>query len=196
MRNDPASGAPAIGDLAAHRAATPPVTLTMVVAVTRNGVIGRDGDLPFRQPSDLARFKALTVDRPIIMGRKTLAAIGKALPRRTNIVITRADTLPIAGAQPAGSPQAALDLALAAGPDHWGDDTPREIAVIGGGQIYSAFLPVADVIYLTRIDAELTGDTSFPALSDAEWTLAGTEVIPKTPQDDHAMTLETYHRRS
>ena len=128
--------------------------VTFIVAVARNGVIGRNGALPWHLPSDLKRFKARTMGHPIVMGRKTYASIGKPLPGRTNVVITRATDFAAEGVVVTSSPSDALAAArLAPGND--------ECFVIGGAEIYRELLPHADRIELTRIDADVDGDTRF-----------------------------------
>lgn len=123
----------------------------MVAALAKNRVIGSNGALPWRLPDDLAHFKALTLDKPIIMGRKTYDSVGRPLPRRLNIVMTRTPQ-PIEGCTVVSSVEAAL---AACG------DAP-EVAIIGGGTIYEAFLPRADVLELTLVDASVAGDAHFP----------------------------------
>ncbi|MBK6942003.1 MAG: dihydrofolate reductase [Planctomycetes bacterium] len=141
--------------------------VTFIVAVARNGVIGKNGALPWHLPSDLERFKARTMGHPIVMGRKTYASIGKPLPGRTNIVITRAADFAAAGVVVARSPDEALAAAqVAAGND--------ECFVIGGAEIYRALLPHADRIELTRIDADVDGDTRFDVPA-AGWHEVATE---------------------
>lgn len=135
--------------------------IALVVAASRNGVIGREGDLPWRIPSDLRRFKAITMGKPVIMGRKTWDSLPrKPLPGRQNIVISRKDMV-LDGAAVAGDPDAAVALARRS---HTG-----EICVIGGGEIYRQFLPMASRIYLTEVDADVQGDTYFEALDPDEW---------------------------
>ena len=137
------------------------VQLALIAAVARNGVIGCDGDLPWRISADLQYFKSTTMGKPIIMGRRTFESIGKALPGRPNIVVTRkldfrADDVEVA---------ANLDQALATAAGHGGD----EVMVIGGGEIYAAALPQANRLYLTEIHIEPEGDVYFPALDRTQW---------------------------
>ena len=135
--------------------------LSIIVAVAENGVIGRDNDLPWYLPADLERFKQLTMGHHLLMGRKTFEAIGRALPGRTTVVITRRrPTLP-EGVERAGSLEEALALAAASGED--------EAFVAGGAQVYHLALPQADRLYLTRIHAAIEGDTRFPELIESEW---------------------------
>ncbi|TXG82149.1 MAG: dihydrofolate reductase [Sphingomonadales bacterium] len=147
--------------------------ITLVVARAANGVIGRDGGLPWHLREDLQHFKRLTVGKPVVMGRKTFESIGKPLPGRHNIVVTRqadwrADGVTIA-------PNLA-EAIVAAGLD------PRtrapEIMVIGGGEIYAQALPLAGCIQLTEVHADVAGDTRFPALDPAQWR--------ETARADHA----------
>lgn len=137
--------------------------ITVIVAVADNGIIGQDGRLPWRLPGDMAHFKATTMGHPVIMGRKTFQSIGKPLPGRTNIVITRHAGFDAGGAVLADSFQAALAAAGQAG------EGADEAFVIGGAQIYDLALPRADRIILTEVHATPDGDTSFPAQDQAEW---------------------------
>jgi dihydrofolate reductase len=148
------------------------VTLvSIIVATDERGAIGRDGGLPWRLPDDLRRFKALTMGKPVVMGRKTWDSIGKPLPGRHNIVVTRATGLSIEGATVVSSLEAAI---AAAG------DVP-EVCIIGGAEIYRLALPFTDVIHLTRVHAAVAADTYFPELAAAEWD---EEVIEERAADD------------
>ncbi len=142
------------------------MTLSIVVAMARNRVIGRDNDLPWRLPEDLKRFKTLTMGKPMVMGRKTFESIGRPLPGRTTIVVSRQAGLQIPGCLVVDSIDAAIRAA----------DGAREIMLVGGAQLYSEALPRVNCIYLTRIHADVEGDTRFPLLDPAEWreTLVGT----------------------
>jgi dihydrofolate reductase len=132
--------------------------ISLIAALASNGVIGRENKMPWHLPEDLKRFKALTTGHPIIMGRKTFESLGKPLPGRTNIVVSRASKGP--GFVP--SLEAAFEAALAAP----GSD---EIFVIGGAQIYEAALPRADRLYLTLLDDVVDGDAFFPSWDAREW---------------------------
>jgi dihydrofolate reductase len=136
---------------------TPKVIL--IVAMARNRVIGKGGALPWRLPEDLKRFRGLTMGHPIVMGRKTYDSIGRALPGRRNIVISRQPDLAIEGVETTTSLAAAL--AMTAGAD--------KVFVIGGQQIYQAALPMADRIELTQIDKDFEGDVLFPEIDPAQW---------------------------
>ena len=137
------------------------VRLALIAAVARNGVIGRDGDMPWHISADLRHFKASTMGKPIVMGRRTFESIGKALPGRSNIVVTRTADFAADDVGVAADFDQALALAAAYGTD--------EVVVIGGGEIYAAALPRANRLYLTDIDLDVEGDVYFPALDRAQW---------------------------
>lgn len=141
--------------------------LSLIVALAgEQRVIGRDGQMPWHLPADLAWFKRNTLGKPIIMGRKTWDSIGRALPGRRNVVISRDPAFMPQGAERVDSPAAALACVADAG----------EVMVIGGAQIYAHFLPHATRLYLTRINANLAGDTFFPDYTAYQWReLARTE---------------------
>src|SRR5690606_39551890 len=139
--------------------------VTLVVAIAENGVIGRDGDLPWRLSTDMKRFKATTMGKPVVMGRKTWESFPKRpLPGRHNIIVTRDPAYAAEGASTAVSLDAALALARA--------DGAEEACVIGGGEIYAAALPLADTLDVTHILAEIEGDSWFPAIDPATWRAA------------------------
>lgn len=133
--------------------------VSLIAAVARNGVIGRDGDLPWRIPADLRFFKQTTMGKPIVMGRKTFDSIGRVLPGRTNIVVTRNADFAAKDAIIVAS----LDDAIAAA------DGADEVMVIGGAEIYRQAVARADRLYLTEVDAEPEGDAHFPEIDRSEW---------------------------
>ena len=133
--------------------------ISLIVARARNGVIGRDNALPWRLPADLAHFKRVTMGHPIVMGRKTWESIGRPLPGRRNIVVTRDPAWHADGAEAVASLPAALALC----------DDASDVFVIGGAQLFAAALPVADAAIVTEIDRDLDGDTFMDALDDAQW---------------------------
>jgi len=139
--------------------------VSLIVAMDRNRVIGHQGKVPWRLPADLKRFRALTMGHHIVMGRRTWESIGRPLPGRHNIVVTRDRVYRAAGATVAASLGAALELAR--------DDA--EIFVIGGGEIYREALPLAHRVYLTQVEAEYPGDTFFPRLEPGEWQAVARE---------------------
>lgn len=133
--------------------------ISLIVAVAENGVIGHAGDLPWRIPADLKFFKETTMGKPIVMGRKTWQSIGRPLPGRDNIVITRDGDFQAPGAKVVLSVNAAVEAAGAA----------PEIMIIGGAQIYAAALPLAHRVYLTEVHASPLGDTHLPDFASADW---------------------------
>jgi len=142
-------------------------TLTIIVARARNGVIGRDNQLPWHLPEDLAFFKRTTMGAPIIMGRKTHESIGRPLPGRRNIVVTRDATRRFDGCESATSIEQALALVAQAG-------TP-EAFLIGGTQLYAVGIDAADKLLITEIDADFEGDATFPAPDPAQWEVVSRE---------------------
>lgn len=176
--------------------------LSIIAAVSRNGVIGRDGDMPWRLSSDLKRFKALTMGAPVIMGRKTFESIGKPLPGRLNIVVTRNYDWAADGAMRVGSLDAAIDLATAhlesAETDADDPDAPLadEIFVIGGGEIYRQAAGLADMLYITHVEAEIEGDTHFPDIDADIWEPVEEEAVPAGEKDSHPTRFVVYERRS
>lgn len=132
----------------------------IVAAVGRNGVIGVDGRLPWRIPKDLARFKRLTMGHALVMGRATFESIGRPLPGRTNIVLTRNHDWSHEGVEVAGSLDEAIEIASSRGQD---------LFVAGGSEVYRAALDVADSMELTEVDADPEGDTWFPDVDWSEW---------------------------
>jgi dihydrofolate reductase len=159
--------------------------ISYVVAVSKNGVIGREGGLPWHISSDLKRFKEITMGKPVVMGRKTWESLPRRpLPGRRNIVITRSREFAAEGAEVAATPEEALRLC---------GDVP-EVAVIGGGEIYRLFWPLVDRLYLTEVDLEVAGDTHFPVVLPAEWREVGREFHPRGEKDSAAFTLRILDR--
>lgn len=158
--------------------------VSLVVAASTNNVIGRDGQLPWRLSSDLKRFKAITMGKPIVMGRLTHESIGRPLPGRQNIVISTREDYVADGCDVVGSPEAAIAAAGSA----------TEIMVIGGGQIYGQFLPLANRIYLTRVHAEIVGDAHFPALDDSAWSESARKEHHTDGADDYDYAFVTLQR--
>ena len=163
----------------------PSVELSIIAAVARNRVIGFQGAMPWHLPEDLKRFKRITMGSPVIMGRKTfesiLAALGKPLPGRRNIVITRSGTFNSPGAEFASTLEAAISLTK----------SPTAF-VIGGAEIYRLALPVAESLHLTEIDREYPGDTWFPEIDPAEW-----EAVEREDREDESglrFSFVTYRR--
>lgn len=166
--------------------------VAIYVAVAQNGVIGRDNGLPWRLSSDLRRFKAGTMGKPIVLGRKTYESIGKALPGRLNIVVTRDRAFRAEGAEVAGSLEEALTLAKARGRCMAGVD---EICVVGGAEIYRQAMAIADRLYVTHVLADVDGDARFPEIDTAAWRLISSEEFPAGERDSHATRYAVYERR-
>jgi dihydrofolate reductase len=146
------------------------VRLALIAAVARNGVIGRDGELPWRISADLKYFKSTTMGKPIIMGRRTFESIGRALPGRLNIVVSRNAGFTADGVEIAADLDQALQIAALQG--------GGEVMVIGGGEIYAAAMPRADRLYITEIHTDAEGDVLFPTFDRAQWR--------ETSREDHA----------
>ncbi len=159
--------------------------ISLILAVSRNGVIGRDGTIPWRIGTDMRRFKALTMDKPIIMGRKQYDTIGLPLEGRDNIVITRNASFSASGVHRAASLGEALELARGLAAKRSGN----EIMVIGGAQIYGLALQLADRIYLSRVKADVEGDVRFDIGSLADWHLVAREEVPAGAKDEHPHTF-------
>lgn len=158
--------------------------ISLIVAASANGVIGARGELPWHLPDDFAHFKAVTMGKPIVMGRKTWESIGRALPGRSNIVVTRQAGYEAEGAVVVDSIEAALSVEEAA-----------EFMIIGGGQLYAELLPRADRVYLTHVDTELDGDTFFAPLDDRDWELVSAEPHAADDRHAHAFEIRQYDRR-
>jgi dihydrofolate reductase len=165
--------------------------IVLVVAIGENNVIGRNGQLPWRLRSDLKHFRSLTIDRPLIMGRKTYESIGKPLDRRTNIVVTRDPNYAAPGIVTAASFPAALDLARADAQKRGTD----EIMVIGGSAIFDAAMPLADRLEITYVHASPEGDVTFSPIDPARWRETTREKRAAGPEDDADFTVVTYLRR-
>jgi len=159
--------------------------ISLIVAASTNNVIGAAGELPWKISDDLKRFKQLTMGKPIVMGRLTWESIGRPLPGRQNIVITRQPGFAAEGCEVVDSPAGALAAA--------GD--AEEIMIIGGSQIYDLFLPKAGRLHMTRVDAIVEGDAFFPAVDDRVWQLVEKESWPASDANEFAFEFRTYERR-
>ncbi len=164
-------------------------TVALVYAISRNGVIGRDGGLPWKVSGDLKNFKAVTMGKPVIMGRKTWDSLPrKPLPGRLNIVISRAADFHAEGAKLVHNVEAALELAKR--------EKPSEICVIGGAEIFRQMLPLANRVYLTEIEADVAGDVYFEPLSPQDWTEVSSEHHAPATGDTAGFTFRVLERRS
>lgn len=162
----------------------PRARLSLIVAMDRNGLIGAGGDLPWRLPADLQHFRRTTWGHPILMGRVTHESIGRPLPGRDNLVLSRRADYRADGCQTYTD----LDRVLSARAD------AGEIFVIGGAELYRLALPLAERLYLTRIDAEFEGDTWFPAWNPAEWRLLDSQHRPADSANPWPLKFEIYQR--
>jgi dihydrofolate reductase len=161
-------------------------------AVADNGVIGKDNDMPWHVSSDLKRFKAMTMGKPLIMGRRTFESIGRPLPGRSNIVVTRD-----AGFQKEGIlVVSSIDEALAQARAIAEADGVDEIAIIGGGSIYNALWDRAERLYVTHVHTEPEGDTFLPAIDPAVWQKVSREPMIQNQNDSAAMTFVVYERKA
>ena len=160
-------------------------TITLIVAVADNGVIGRDNSLPWHLPDDLKRFKRLTMGKPIVMGRKTFDSIGKPLPGRQNIVVTRDTNYRRDGVTVVHDADAALRAAGAV----------PEIMVIGGAELFRTLLPRAGRLHLTRVHGNIDGDVVWPALDERAWRVVERESHSADERHAWPMTFEVWERR-
>ncbi|MCJ7975417.1 type 3 dihydrofolate reductase [Aeromonas veronii] len=161
--------------------------ISMIAAMAHDRVIGKDNQMPWHLPADLAHFKRVTLGKPVLMGRKTFESIGRPLPGRRNLVISRNPDYQAEGIEVVGSVEAAL--ALLAG------SSVEELMVIGGGHLYAEMLPSADCLYLTRIDLAVEGDTRFPAFDDDQWQRVDCESHSADEKNPHPYSFETWQRR-
>ena len=159
--------------------------ISLVAAATENNVIGRGNAMPWHLPADLQYFKRLTLDHFILMGRRTFEAIGKPLPRRTTVIITKNKDFSYTGCYTAESLEAAVALA----------QDEEEVFVAGGGSIYRQALPLAGRIYLTRIHTQLDGDTFFPAIDPARWALVHSDFCRADAKNPYDLSFLRYHRK-
>ncbi len=161
----------------------------MIVAMARNRAIGRENTLPWRISGDLQFFKRTTLGKPVVMGRKTFESIGRPLPGRQNIVITRSREWRAEGVAVAASLEQALELAQ----DVAARDGADEVMVIGGAEIYRQAMPLARRLYVTEVDAEVEGDAFFPVLGD-DWQESGRDCYPASDKDEYNYCLVQYDR--
>jgi dihydrofolate reductase len=164
--------------------------VAVIAALASNKTIGRNNSLPWRLPKDLARFKALTLGHACVQGRKTFESIGKPLPNRLNIIVSRDTAFKANGCLVANSLPAALELA------EKGETNQKDtVFVCGGSALYEEAIPVADVLYLTRVEADIEGDAWFPQWNEDEWELVKEEKHEKDEKHEFAYTFATYERK-
>lgn len=165
------------------------MTLSAIVATDRNGVIGKDNDIPWHLPADLKYFKRRTLNHHIIMGRKTFESIGRPLPKRTNIVVTRNPFFMVSKCLVAGSLQEAIQLAK--------DNGETEAFIIGGGTLYEQSMPLIDRLYLTEVDTEVEGGAIFfPEIDENDWALLSSEAHPADDKNPYAYTFKVLERKA
>lgn len=159
--------------------------ISLIVAVAQNGIIGTGGTMPWHITEDFAHFKAVTLGHSVIMGRKTYESIGRPLPRRRNIVITRNADLRIEGCEMAPSLEAAIEMCAG----------EEEAFVIGGGEIYRQAMPLAHKLYITHVGVSVEGDTRFPEIAPAEWQEVWREEWSRGKEFEHPFAFVNYERR-
>ena len=162
--------------------------VSLIAALDRHRAIGRDNDLPWRLPDDLKRFKALTLGKPVLMGRKTAESLGRALPGRVNLMLTRSGRVPFAGMRVVASVDDAIRIAAEQGSD--------ELCVIGGGEVYALTLDRADVLHLTEVDSAVDGAHAFfPPFDAADWREVSREAHPVDAKHALAFDFVEYRRQ-
>jgi dihydrofolate reductase len=166
------------------------VAVAIIAAVAANGVIGSGNTIPWHLPSDFAHFKRMTMGKPLIMGRKTFESIGRPLPGRTNIVVTRQEGYQPDGVIVISSLEAALEHAQTIAKT----DRANEVMIGGGAAIYAQALPIADRMYITHVGAAPAGDTYFPTVDMQEWKESGVIDVPTNPKDSAAFRIKVYRR--
>jgi dihydrofolate reductase len=164
--------------------------IALIVARARNGVIGRDGGLPWKLKADLRQFKEVTLGKPVVMGRKTWESLPFPLPGRANLVLSRDPSFRPLGAETSTSFEALLARAGTLA----GRSGAAEIMVIGGEALFDLALPIAERIYLTEVDAEVAGDVFFPQLDEAEWVEVSQVRHEADADNDHAFTVRVLER--
>ena len=165
----------------------PTVELALIAALDRNGAIGRDNGLPWRLPDDLKRFKALTLGKPVLMGRRTAQSLGRALPGRRNLVLTRSGAVPFEGMQAVATVAQAVAIAA--------DDGASQLCVIGGGEVYALCLPDATRMHLTHVDLTVEGaDAFFPSFDPPQWDVVARETHVTDARHASAFEFVEYQR--
>ena len=166
--------------------------LSIVVAKSRNHVIGRDGDLPWKLSSDLKHFKRVTLGKPCLMGRVTWESLPFPLPGRPNLVLTRDKSYKAKKAEVFND----MSDMVGHGFELAGQMDVDEVMLIGGAQLYARLLPFCDKLYISDVDAVIDGDAHFPVISTFDWSLTREEVVPKSEKDDYPFTIREYSRKS
>ncbi|QGG90885.1 diacylglycerol kinase [Agrobacterium sp. MA01] len=169
-----------------------PIKIVIIVAVAENGIIGRDGDMPWKLSTDLKRFKALSMGKPLVMGRKTFESVGsKPLPGRPHIIVSRSQRFDMTGVETVTS----LDEALERGRQIAAETGVDELCVVGGGEIYRQALELADILHVTHVETVVAGDTSFPSIDPARFELIEETAVPAGEKDNYPTRYAIYRRR-
>lgn len=168
------------------------IKIIIIVAVSENGVIGRDGDMPWRLSTDLKRFKALSMGKPLVMGRKTFESVGsKPLPARPHVIVSRSHSFDMPGVETVGSLEAALERATVLAEQSGVD----EVCVVGGGEIYRQAIDLADVLHVTHVETVVDGDTTFPPVDPGTFECIAETRIPLGEKDNYPTRYAIYRRR-
>ncbi|MGB3337498.1 MAG: dihydrofolate reductase [Devosia sp.] len=167
------------------------VKIAMIAGVAENGVIGSDQTIPWRVPSDMAFFRKTTMGKPIVMGRKQYETVGRPLPGRTNIVVTRRQDYRPEGVAVVHD----IDTALARAREVAEADGVDEIMIIGGGELYAQLIDRADRLYITHIDLSPAGDVRFPPIMPEQWSVVDLPEVEPSPKDEASYRVKVYERR-
>lgn len=168
------------------------IAVSLIVAMAKNRVIGLNNSMPWHLPQDLKHFKKVTMGKPIIMGRKTWDSLGRPLPGRPNLVVTRQQDFAPEGAEVFGS----IDAAIKAAREYAQKMGVNELMVIGGAQLYGAILPLVDRMYVTEIDLEVEGDTFFPSINASNWTEISSEPLTTLADSPLASTAKILEKKA
>lgn len=166
------------------------IRIAMIAAVAENGVIGSENDMPWKISADLRFFKRITMGKPVVMGRKTILAIGKSLPGRTNIVVTRDSKFTFENTVIVHSLEDGIRHAKSVAEE----SGANEVIIGGGGNIYDQAMPLAQILYITRVHATPEGDTHFPEIDPSIWREVETEPLEPYPDDTAKVSVITYER--
>lgn len=168
------------------------IRIAMIAGVAENGVIGSDQTIPWRIPSDMGYFKRMTLGKPVVMGRKQYETVGRPLPGRTNIVVTRQH-----GYQPEGVLVcSSIDAALGKAREIATADGVDEIMIIGGGELYAQLMARADRLYISHIDLAPAGDVRFPEIRPEDWAVVDLPEVEPSPKDQASYRVKVYERRN
>lgn len=170
----------------------PHIKIVIIVAVSENGIIGRDGDMPWKLSTDLKRFKALSMGKPLVMGRKTFESVGsKPLPGRPHIIVSRSARFDLPGVETVASLEEALERAKVVARE----TGVEEVCVVGGGEIYRQALHLADILHVTHVETVVDGDTSFPPIDPTDFDLIEETQVPAGEKDNYPTRYAIYRRR-